>query len=98
MRPANSSVVYELLTPDLQRRLQFILVRHLPGETVHTYAHEGEETVLCLEGRLCIVVGEQEFILEPGDTISFDSLAPHSATAVGEAPAVIVSAQTPPSF
>jgi quercetin dioxygenase-like cupin family protein/DNA-binding XRE family transcriptional regulator len=98
MRPANSSVDYELLTPDLQRNLQLIMVRHNPGETVQFYSHEGEESILCLEGQLDITVGAEEFTLEPGDCISFDSTIPHSATASDEGPAILISAQTPPSF
>jgi len=98
MTPANSSVVYELLTPDLQRNLQLILVRHNPGETIQHYAHEGEESIFCLEGKIRITIGDEDVILEPGDCISFDSLIPHSATATEEGPAVLISAQTPPSF
>jgi quercetin dioxygenase-like cupin family protein len=98
MRPPNSSVNYELLTPDLQRNLQLIMVRHNPGETVQFYSHEGEESILCLEGQINMTVEDEKFTLGPGDCISFDSTIPHSATASEEGPAVLISAQTPPSF
>jgi quercetin dioxygenase-like cupin family protein len=98
MRPANSSIDYELLTPDLQRNLQLIMVRHSPGEKVQFFSHHGEESILCLEGRIIMNVGGKKYTLEPGDCISFDSTIPHSATATEDGPAVLISAQTPPSF
>jgi len=98
MRTPNSSVIYELLTPDLQRNLQFIMAIHTPGETVQEFAHEGEESILCLSGSTKVVVGGEEFVLEPGDCVCFDSSVRHSATAIGNEPGTIVSAQTPPSF
>ena len=98
MKRPPSSVIYELLTPDLQRQLQLTYVRHEPGETALTFSHEGEESIFCLEGTLQIIIGEQEFLLEPGDCISFDSSVPHRATAAGDGPAIIISAMTPPSF
>jgi transcriptional regulator with XRE-family HTH domain len=98
MRPAGASVIYELLTPDLQRNIQFILVRHIPGEKVLTYSHIGEESILCMEGKAKVTVAEEVFILDPGDCISYDCSIPHSVTAIGDAPCVIISASTPPSF
>lgn len=98
MRPAGTSVIYELLTPDLQRNIQFIMVRHNPGEKVLTFSHIGEESILCLDGKAKVTVADEVFILDPGDCISFDCSIPHSVTALGDAPCVIVSASTPPSF
>jgi transcriptional regulator with XRE-family HTH domain len=98
MRPVGSSVVYELLTPDLQRNIQLILVRHKPGEKEIFFSHIGEESILCLESKARVTVGNEIFILDPGDCLSFASTISHSVTTVGDAPCVIISAQTPPSF
>ncbi len=98
MRPAGASVIYELLTPDLQRDIQFIMVRHIPGEKVLVYSHIGEESILCLDGKAKVTVADEVLILDPGDCISYDCSIPHSVTALGDAPCVIVSASTPPSF
>ncbi|MDR3136124.1 MAG: XRE family transcriptional regulator [Coriobacteriales bacterium] len=40
-------------------------------------AHEGEEWLFALEGSLEIEYGKQLFILEPGDSIYYDSIVPH---------------------
>jgi transcriptional regulator with XRE-family HTH domain len=98
MRPPGSPVVYELLTPDLQRQLEFVLVRHQPGEAVLHFSHEGEESMLCLEGTVGVEVGGEQFVLCPGDCITFDSSIKHAARAIGDQVAVLVSAQAPPSF
>ena len=98
LKPAGSSSIYELLTPDLQRNLQLIIVRHVPGEKGQVFSHVGEESMYCVEGQLQVNVGTEVFILNSGDCISFDSLIHHSVTAVGDHIAVLISAQTPPSF
>jgi transcriptional regulator with XRE-family HTH domain len=39
--------------------------------------HSGHEFGYVLSGRLCVIVGNDEFCLEPGDSISFPSTTPH---------------------
>lgn len=39
--------------------------------------HPGEEFVMALKGKILFTVGTQEFILEPGDALYFDSNLPH---------------------
>lgn len=40
--------------------------------------HTGLELVFCLEGRLNYTVEEQNFLLEPGDSLLFEAHLPHS--------------------
>ncbi len=40
--------------------------------------HTGLELVFCLEGRLTYTVEEQNFLLEPGDSLLFEAHLPHS--------------------
>lgn len=39
--------------------------------------HTGQEFVYCLEGSLVFYVGENEYLLEPGDSLVFEAHIPH---------------------
>ncbi|WP_431113189.1 helix-turn-helix domain-containing protein [Variovorax paradoxus] len=55
------------------------------------FEHEGEEMMHVLTGRVEWQVGMDKFILEPGDTLHFDSRIPHRGHAlVGPATALVV--------
>lgn len=43
----------------------------------HSYSHEGEEFIFVLEGHMAVQLGEHHEVLEPGDSIYFDSIIPH---------------------
>lgn len=62
------------------------------------YAHEGEEAGMVVEGRLELTVGDEVFILEPGDSYYFDSNKPHRFRNPFDEPARLVSATTPANF
>jgi transcriptional regulator with XRE-family HTH domain len=94
-----SHVVYELLTPDLRWDIEFIWIAlepdHPPTESM---AHPGQECVLVIQGTLHLIVGAEEFVLETGDSIAFDSGLPHRIENRGDVTMVQISAITPPSF
>jgi transcriptional regulator with XRE-family HTH domain len=95
-----SKVGYELLTPDLKRRIEFLWIEYEPGSATHPapMAHAGEENAVCLEGSVIVTIDGQEFVLTEGDSISFDSGRPHQVENRTENRAVLVSAITPPAF
>ncbi len=93
-----SELSYELLTPDLQRTLQFTLVRHPPHHESPVFEHEGEESMFCLSGCLRAVVGQEQFVLSAGDCLSFSSSTPHQIINESSAEAVLISVNTPTSF
>ena len=43
------------------------------------FQHEGEEMVMILEGTMRFFHGEDEYLLEPGDCVYYDSSVPHYA-------------------
>jgi transcriptional regulator with XRE-family HTH domain len=59
----------------------------------HVYfEHEGEEFIFVLSGRVEWQAGSEKVILEPGDSVYFDSRLPHRGRALdGEASAVVVT-------
>jgi quercetin dioxygenase-like cupin family protein len=98
IQPPDGSLSYELVSPDLRRKIEMIIVRLKPGVDGSALAHEGEECALVLHGRVVITVGDVDYELNPGDSIYYDSGLPHKARALGEEQAEIVSAITPPNF
>lgn len=96
----NSRVTYMLLSPDVRRKMEFLLVEIEPGECNSTelISHEGEECGFILSGTLKIKYGEEEYILYEGDSIYFDSTVPHRYINIGDKKCISIWAMTPPSF
>lgn len=94
------NLVYELLTPDLNRRLEFVWSEFEPGICTEQrpFVHEGEEAGVVLQGTLEVHLGESAYILEPGDSISFRSDIPHWYRNPGEEKVIAVWVITPPSW
>jgi transcriptional regulator with XRE-family HTH domain len=53
-----------------------------PNPIVHT----GREFVFCLEGQLSYTIEDQEYLLEPGDSLLFEAHLPHRWQNVGATP------------
>ena len=89
-----------LLTPDLDRNLQLILIIAEPGGSTGEgfYTHEGEEAGIILSGSLCVQVGDTKYNLREGDSLSFKCSTPHRWENMGNAQSISVWAITPPSF
>lgn len=95
-----SGLTYELLTPDLNRQIEFIRIELAPGQggSRTPFGHPGEEAALVLEGRVHVWIADEEYVLDAGDSISLNSGLPHRVANLGRKRAVLVSAITPPSF
>jgi phosphate butyryltransferase len=77
---------YESLAPSYAgKHIEPFLVEVYPNESdkMEFSVHEGEEFHYVMEGTLKIVVGEEEHILDTGDSIYFDSSLPHALSSVG---------------
>ncbi len=70
---------YESLAPHKKdRHMEPFLVTLAPAETEEERsAHDGQEFIFVLEGNMEVRLGEEIHILEPGDTIYYDSTVPH---------------------
>ena len=78
------------------RAIAFLTEVYPPG--ADTLTHDGEETGILLEGKLELVVGNEIFILEAGDSYYFESTRPHRFRNPFDAPARLISAATPSNF
>lgn len=97
---SDKGLVYELLTPDLNRALEMVWVETPPGQSTEErpFQHQGEECGVVLEGTLEVRLGGETYLLEAGDSIAYRSNTPHSYRNPGRITTKSVWAITPPSF
>ena len=72
------------------KRAEPFLVKVDPGPG-HINSHPGQEFHFVLEGTLRVQLDNHELILEPGDSLYFDSTVPHCLTAVHDAPVQLIA-------
>lgn len=96
----NSTLTYELLSPDLCHQIEFIWVEFGPGVEgpLAPFTHAGEEQMVVIQGEMHFWVDGEEYVLQTGDCITIDASRPHRAGNRSNAPAVVIAAITPPSF
>jgi transcriptional regulator with XRE-family HTH domain len=96
----NSTLTYELLSPDLRHQIEFIWVEFGPGVEgpLAPFTHPGEEQMVVIQGEMHFWVDGEEFVLQAGDCITIDASRPHRAGNRSDAPAIVIAAITPPSF
>jgi transcriptional regulator with XRE-family HTH domain len=82
------------------KRLQMLRECYQPGSDTGRVmlSHDGEECGLIISGQLEVTVDGERQTLSAGDAYSFDSTRLHRFRCVGDKPAHVVSACTPPSF
>jgi mannose-6-phosphate isomerase-like protein (cupin superfamily) len=60
--------------------------------------HTGEECVVVIRGSLEVTLGDQRVLLEAGDSMTFDSEAPHAFRNPSSAETEILTAISPPNL
>lgn len=95
-----SGIRNELLTPHLNGAIQMMRIVMPPGtDSGETpFFHSGEECGLILQGQLETWVGDERFLLGPGDSIHHESAIPHRNRVIGDEEVIMVVAKTPPSI
>ena len=85
-----SGVRWEELTSSRETEIDFLLATYevggasTPDESL--MRHEGREYGYVMEGTMGIQIGFEEYTLEPGDSIAFDSTRPHRLFNKGDIP------------
>ena len=54
-------------------------------------AHDGHEWIYVLSGQMRFILGDQDWVLAPGDVATFDTTVPHWFGSTGDEPAEILS-------
>lgn len=103
LRVRESDITWQLLTPDLSRKLEVLMGEVGPGAVTPPAdrplsEHVGEEVIVVLEGTLTCVYAGAEHVLGPGDAISMDPTLPHRVENRGPRTVRMLIALTPPSF
>ncbi len=96
-----SNVVYELLTPDLNRKLEVMYLSITKGENSGDEPivdPQGEKFGLVLKGVFEIRVGHETYRLNNGDSIYFPAHVPHSWAGVDGDAIEVIWVVTPPCF
>jgi len=91
-------VTDELLSPNLSGPLELLMSTFEPGGDTGEYSHDGSEAGVVVAGTMELWVDGVHFLLNTGDTFSFDSRRPHRCRNPGDTPTKVVWAITPPHF
>src|ERR1035441_6345496 len=87
-RPGTPDVQYYFECLDYratERKLSAFLAdfQEVPVEKLKPHQHAGVEFLYVIKGSLAIRIGSEEFVLEPEDSIYFDSAVLHSYRRIG---------------
>lgn len=87
----------EVMSAQPRRNLELLQADLPPGASMgeKRQFHDGEEVVLCVEGRITLVCGDHVVQLDAGDSCHFDGRVPHSIENAGDSNARIFIALTP---
>lgn len=97
---SGSQQTFELISPDLNRKIEMIEARLDPGiaSSPEPVTHPGEECMVVIQGKMSVEIGEEVYILEPGDSIYYFAMIPHRIVSIGEEELVWIASSTPPTF
>jgi len=100
LRFPESHLTYELLSPDLNRKMEVMMARLEPGAASceEPLAHPGEEFIIVMQGVMEINIGGEVYRLEDGDSIYYYASIPHKLWSASAEDLVFISAITPPIF
>lgn len=96
----NSRIAYDLLNPDLTRKMMGLLIRLEPGaiRRAARLREPTEQLMFVLQGKMEIHIGGQRYTLDEGDSVYFDGDALREFASVGEEDLLIICCLTPPVF
>ncbi len=95
-----SGVTEELLSPNLSGAFEMVMTSYEPHATTGEalYGRPCQEAAFVIEGRLEIWIGEQHYVLETGDSITFDGMQPHRSGNPDASPARVMWVMSPPTY
>ncbi|RJE47962.1 MULTISPECIES: XRE family transcriptional regulator [unclassified Dehalobacter] len=71
----------------VNRKIEPLLVTLDAENSPELVSHHGQEFNFCLEGKMKVIIGSMEYVLDPGDSLYFNSLIPHKMLALEKRPA-----------
>ncbi|MGW8423910.1 helix-turn-helix domain-containing protein [Peribacillus simplex] len=91
---------YELLSPDFTGNLATAIMKVPPNisSSESPIEHRGEEVAFILEGKIKLYLGEEEYILEAGDSVKIPANFKHKWENNFSQIAAVLFSVTPPAF
>lgn len=98
-RPARLDAVHELLTPGRSGVLEALWITAPPGydSSDSPMSHPGEEFGVVISGTHQVFLDGTCYVLEPGDSITFEGSVPHWYRNAGDEAVTAVWVVTPPN-
>ena len=95
-----SGITYSLLVPHgEQRPMEVLYAEYEKGSSTEVLnTHDGVECGFILKGKLEVRIGENRYILNKGDAITYESTEPHLITNRSERTTVALWINCPPTF
>jgi quercetin dioxygenase-like cupin family protein len=89
---AHQGLVFNALAADKGgRHMEPFIVDIEPDAEQEKSAHEGEEFIHILSGKLSLEYGTASHVLNPGDSVYYDSIVPHRVLAANDEPVRILA-------
>jgi len=100
IRSKKEGIKYELLTTDICKEMEPLLLTVKPGASSgeEQHQHEGEEFGFIIQGELTYYVGDDKYHLQAGDSIYHKASDFHSYKNEGNITSISLWVVTPPSF
>ncbi len=94
------SFTYELLTPNSQGDIEFMLMKIPPNEasSKELFCHKGEEVAYVIKGSVRLVLMNSSIELNCGDSLRILPFSKHKWENNGVEECEVIFAVTPPSF
>ncbi len=97
---SGTELAFQLLTPSTSQRLEAFMTEWEPGEQrpLAGFGETTEEFVYVLQGQLEIRLGDDAYLLGPGDTACFEGAMLRDMKPRGDQTVRFISVITPPAF
>jgi len=91
---------YDLLTPDLNHQMMSVLIHMEPGacRVAAPLSKPTEQWMMVLDGKMRIVVKDQTYELNRGDSIYYDGESLNEFSSVGDEPLDVICCLIPPAL
>lgn len=98
--PESKNFSYELLSPDLNGDIEFVLMKLTPGScsSNEPMCHDGEEVAIVIEGSVTLFLSDDKYVLNKGDSVRISPKLSHKWQNAFDKSTSVIFAVTPPSF
>lgn len=89
----SGGVTWSRLTPESEEGVEFLQTCYEVGANSEELSshHSGREFHVVLEGEMVLELGQERYLLKPGDSVIFDSKTPHRLGNAGQVPLRAIS-------